>query len=142
MNHMRICAGLLGALMLSGCTTASAHIPVTVHVAQKPVTGHLVGRMLMEGGPMGPDGQQPGKRPLRGTVTITAAGHQQAKIRVGSSGAFSAWLSPGKYQVSGCTPMIEGTGPGGQLEPACSSPTSVTVTARHAARVTITFFVP
>jgi hypothetical protein len=134
MNHSRTCACVLSAVLLAGCASASTQTP--------PVKGHLAGRMVMEGGPMGPGGRQPGERPVPGTVTITEAGHQPAKIRVGSSGAFSAWLPLGKYQVSGCTSAIEGTGPGGKLEPACSQPTPVTVTARHASTVTVTFIVP
>ena len=40
----------------------------------------------MEGGPLGPGGKQPGERPMSGTVTVTAAGHQAVTVTVGSSG--------------------------------------------------------
>jgi len=136
MNQLRTCAWAVAALagLLTGCATASA---------QPPALGHLTGRLLMEGGALGPGGQQPGERPISGTVTFTAAGRRQVNARVGSSGTFSAWLPPGQYQVSGRSPDIEaGHGSGNWRELPCSQPTSVTVTAGHTAAISVTCIVP
>jgi hypothetical protein len=136
MNQLRTCACAAAALaaLLTGCATASA---------QPPAPGHLTGRLLMEGGALGPGGQQPGERPIAGTVTFTAAGHRQVNAQVGPSGAFSAWLPPGRYQVSGRSPGIEtGSGSGKWQELPCSQPTSVTVAAGHTATIAVTCIVP
>ena len=133
MNSLRTCAWLLATLALAGCATASS----------ASQTGHLTGRFVIEGGPISPNGQQPGERPIPGTVTVTAAGHHPVTIQVGDSGRFSAWLPPGRYQVSGRTPDIQeetGSGPGRELP--CSQPLSVTITARHTAAITLTCIVP
>ena len=133
MNQLRICVFVLIALLMTGCGAADG---------QAPVTGHLSGRLVMEGGPLGPGGQQPGERPIPGTVTFTAAGHQQIAVQVGTSGSFSVRLSPGPYQVSGRSPTIETSGGSGGQEPPCSQPLSVTITAGHTATVTVTCVVP
>jgi len=136
MNQLRTCACALAALaaLLTGCATASA---------QPSALGHLTGRLLMEGGALGPGGQQPGERPIPGMVTFTGAGHRQVSAQVGSSGTFSAWVPPGQYQVSGRSPDIEtGNGSGKWQELPCSQPTSVTVTAGHTATITVTCIVP
>jgi len=111
MSPLRIPAGLL-AVLLAGCAAGTG---------QPATTGHVDGRLLREGGPLGPGGQQPGLRPMSGTVTFTAAGHRRVTVRVGNSGSFSVRLRPGRYQVSG----------------PCSRPTPVTVTARSTAHVKI-----
>ena len=132
----------IATLALAGCATAG-------QTGAAPVTGHLTGRFVMEGGPISPTGQQPGERPLPGTVIVTAAGHRTVTIRVGDSGRFSAWLAPGRYQVSGRSPNIKeasstqvGTGANGGVELPCSRPLSVTITAGHTAAVTLTCIVP
>lgn len=151
MKSLRTCAGLLATLALAGCATASqsGHPGLTSHTGAAAVTGHLTGRFVMAGGPISPTGQQPGERPLPGTVTLTAAGHRTVTIRVGDSGRFSAWLQAGRYQVSGRSPDIEqasgtkvGTGASGGVELPCSRPLSVTITAGHTAAVTLTCVVP
>lgn len=116
MSVLRISAGLL-ALLLAGCAGATG---------QAATTGHVAGRLLREGGPLGSGGQQPGLRPMPGTVAFTAAGHQRVTVRVGSSGSFSVRLRPGRYQVSG----------------PCSRHMPVTVAARHTAHVKIICVVP
>jgi len=143
MNHLRACACVLAILALAGCTAASQGSQ------QVPATGHLTGMFVMEGGPLGPGGQQPGERPLAGTVTLTEAGRGQVTIQVGASGRFSAWLSPGRYQVSGRSPSIEqatsvqaGTGSNQGQELPCSQPLTVTITARHTAHITLACIVP
>jgi hypothetical protein len=139
MHSLRTCACLLATLALAGCATAG-QASDTGHVS---VTGHLTGRFVIEGGPISPNGQQPGERPIPGTVTVTAAGHHPVSIQVGGSGRFSAWLPPGRYQVSGRSPDIEEeTGSGPSRELPCSQPLSVTITARHTAAITLTCIVP
>jgi hypothetical protein len=142
MNSLRMCACLLATLALAGCAAAGQASPAsdTGHVS---ATGHLTGRFVMEGGPISPGGQQPGDRPIPGTVTVTAAGRQPVTIQAGDSGRFSAWLPPDRYQVSGRSPDIEeGTGSGPGRELPCSQPLSVTITARHTAAITLTCIVP
>jgi hypothetical protein len=145
MSILRACACLLATTALAGCATAS---PAS-YVGHGPATGHLTGTFVMEGGPLGAGGQQPGERPIPGTVTLTSPGHRQVTIQVGASGRFSAWLLPGRYQVSGRSPDIEeattaqaGTGSSQGKELPCSQPLTVTITARHATRITLTCIVP
>jgi hypothetical protein len=92
---------------------------------------------------MGPGGQQPGERPIPGTVTFTTTGHRLVQIRVGTSGKFSAWLPSGRYRVSGRSPNVETvTDSGKDVEQTCSQPLSVTVSARHAATISVVCIVP
>src|SRR6516225_12322407 len=70
MKSLRICACALTGLLLTSVAAGCASAEGTVH----PATGHLAGKLVMEGGPLGPGGQQPGERPMSGTVTFTAAG--------------------------------------------------------------------
>jgi hypothetical protein len=137
MRILRTCACLLAALALAGCATAS-------HAGQHaPATGHLTGTFVMEGGPLGAGGQQPGEQPIPGTVIVTDGGRHVVRIRVGGSGRFSAWLRPGRYQVSGRSPNIEQAARSGQgQELPCSQPLTVTITAGHTAAVTLTCIVP
>jgi hypothetical protein len=139
MNYLKACGCALAALVLAGCATASAQPTApTGH----PVTGHLTGRFLMEGGPISPGGQQPGERPISGTVTFTAAGHRPITVKVGPSGRFSKELPPGSYQVSGNSPDIETvTGSGKTLEQTCGL-TSATVIASHTTSVQLVCPVP
>ena len=151
MKSLRTCACLLATLVLAGCATASqtSQPSLTSHTGAAAVTGHLTGRFVMEGGPISATGQQPGERPIPGTVTLTAAGHHLVTIQVGGSGRFSAWLRPGRYQVSGRSPNIEeassaqvGSGSNQGVERPCSQPLSVTITAGHTAAITLTCIVP
>jgi hypothetical protein len=137
MNQLRTSACVLAALLMTGCAAASG---------QAPVTGHLAGRLVMEGGPMGLGGQQPGERPMPGTVTFAAAGHRQVAVQVGASGTFSVQLPAGTYQVSGRSPDIETSNGSGASETdqelPCSQPLSAKITAGHVATVTVTCVVP
>lgn len=149
MNIARTCAGLLATVALAGCATAGHASPVASTSEHVPLTGHLTGTFVIEGGPISPNGQQPGERPIPGTVTLTAAGQPTVTIQVGSSGRFSAWLPPGRYQVSGRTPDIEeatsarpGSGASQGVERPCSQPLTVTITALHTATITLTCIVP
>jgi hypothetical protein len=133
MNHLRICVCLLAVLLMAGCAATGR---------QAPTTGHLTGRLVMEGGPLGPGGQQPGERPVPGSVTFTA-GHQRVTVQVGSSGSFSVRLAPGRYQVCGRSPSIEvSNGPDSEKEAPCAEPLSATVTAGRTAAITVALIVP
>ena len=146
MSQLRACACLVAALLLTGCTAAgAAEHPASGPAAgnQARAAGHVTGRLLIEGGPIGPGGQQPGERPIPGTVTFTAAGHRPVSVGVGTSGKFSAWLAPGRYRVAGRSPDIETvTRSGKTVEQTCSQPFSVTVSARHAATIAVVCIVP
>ena len=137
MKPLCVSACLLGGLLLTplaaGCASAAA---------QPPASGHLTGRLVMEGGPMGPGGKQPGERAMSGTVTVTAAGHQPVRVTVGSSGRFSVPLPPGRYQVSGRSPDVMEIDGGRSRELPCSQPTSAMVTAGQTATITLTCVVP
>src|ERR1700755_2824499 len=92
---------VIGGIALTGLAAGCASAG-----AQTPASGHLRGKLVMEGGPLGPGGKQPGERPMSGTVTFTAAGHQPVTVKVGASGTFSVPLPPGRYHVSGQSPDI------------------------------------
>jgi hypothetical protein len=146
MNQWRTCACVLGALLLTGCTAAGAAEHAASHATGHPAaraTGHVTGKLLIEGGAMGPGGQQPGERPIPGTVTFTAAGHRPVAVGVGTSGTFSAALPPGRYQVTGRSPdIITVTDSGKDLVQTCGGPFSVMVSARHAVAVSVVCIVP
>jgi hypothetical protein len=140
MNSLRTCACLLATLALAGCATVSQGGQDGQHA---PVTGHLTGTFVMEGGALGAGGQQPGEQPIPGTVIVTDGGHHVVRIEVGGSGRFSAWLRPGRYQVSGRSPNIEQATRSGQgQELPCSQPLAVTIAAGHTAAITLTCIVP
>ena len=143
MKPLRICACAVTGLLLSGlaagCASAGgasaggASAGGPVH----PATGHLTGKLVMVGGPLGPGGKQPDERPMPGTVTFTAAGHQAVTVEVGSSGEFSVPLPPGRYQVAGRSPDIMEVDGGHSQELPCSQPTSVVVSAGTTATITL-----
>lgn len=115
--HTLIC--LTAVLALAGCAAAQDNAPSA---------GTVAGRLLLEGGPIGPNGQQPGIRPIAGTVRFTGGDHQPVTVRTTSSGVFSVQLPAGRYQVSS--------------RQAGSAPVWVTVTAHHTTSVTLTSIVP
>ena len=144
MKLLRICACAVTGLLLSGLAAGCASAGTTTS-AGGPVqsaTGHLTGKLVMEGGPLGPGGRQPGERPMSGTVTVTAAGHQAVTVSVGSSGRFSVPLSPGRYQVSGRAPDVMQADGGHSRELPCSRPASVVVSAGSTATITLACIVP
>jgi hypothetical protein len=139
---------LLAGLLLAGCAGAgptgagAAGAGYTRITGAVPVIGHLAGRLVREGGPLGPGGQQPAELPLSGTVTFTAAGHRPVTVKAGSSGAFSAALPPGRYRVSGRSPAIMTVDGGRSQELPCSQPASATVIAGRTASMTLACVVP
>jgi hypothetical protein len=137
MKPLRISACLCGGFLLTGLAAGCASA-----AAQPPASGHLTGKLVMEGGPLGPGGKQPGERAMSGTVTVTSAGHHPVTVTVGSSGTFSVPLSPGRYQVSGRSPDVMEIDGGRSRELPCSQPTSAMVTAGQTATITLTCVVP
>jgi hypothetical protein len=138
MRPLRICACALTGLLLTGLAAGCASAGGQAH----PATGHLAGKLVMEGGPMGPGGKQPGERPMSGTVTFTSAGHQAVTVMVGSSGQFSVPMPPGRYQVSGRSPDVMEADGGHSRELPCSRPASVVVSAGSTATITLACIVP
>ena len=110
---------LTAVLALAGCSAAHDGAPSA---------GTVTGRLLLEGGPIGPNGQQPGIRPITGAVRFTGGDHHPVTVRTTSSGVFSVQLPAGRYQVSS--------------RQVRSTPVWVTVTAHHTTSVTLTSIVP
>ena len=135
MKPIRVLGCLLGGLLLTGLAAGCASA-----TAQPPASGHLAGRLVMEGGPLGTGGKQPGERAMSGTVMVTSGGHQP--VTVGSSGTFSVPLPPGRYQVSGRSPDVMEIDGGHRRELPCSPPASAVVTAGQTAIITLTCVVP
>ncbi len=131
--------GVAAAMLTgAGCSPASGQVTVIS-------TGVVVGTFVREGGPIGPNGQQPKELRLPGVIGFVSPGRPVVKVKVGNKGTFSVRMLPGTYSVSGRTPDIEqaspdGSGPG--LEVPCSSPLSVKVTRWHTAKITVTCVVP
>jgi hypothetical protein len=137
MKPLRMSVCLISGVLLTGLAAGCASA-----AAQPPASGHLRGKLVMEGGPLGLGGKQPGERPMSGTVTFTAAGRQPVMVMVGSSGTFSVPLPPGRYQVSGRSSDVMEIDGGRSRELPCSQPTSAVVTAGHTATITLTCVVP
>lgn len=156
MNRLRVAIGAVAVLLLAACAAAVSSTSPRGGAApgHAAALGTVTGRFLLEGGPIGPGGQQPGKRPIAGLVRFEAGTGRAAEVRVGKSGTFSVRLPPGRYHVSGRSPSViqvsNGAviGAGGQLisgtkhEYPCSQPLSVTVTARRTVRIAVTCIVP
>jgi hypothetical protein len=126
------------ALML---TAACAAADPPAHPPASP-SGFVAGKFGIEGGPIGPGGQQPGERPIPGTVRFTASGRRPVTARAGSSGTFSVTLPAGTYDVSGSSPFIVDVSNGTSHQTPCSQPLSVAVTSRHTTTITLTCIVP
>jgi hypothetical protein len=153
MRRPLACAATVAVLMLAGCGMRGGPGPAQGDGAsgRPPAAGRVTGRLLLEGGPIRPGGRQPGPRPIRGVVTFTTAGHQPVKVRAGRSGIFTVGLPPGRYRVSGRSPVVSNgaavTGRGQRRsgtgwQAPCSLPLSVTVTAHHTARAAVICAVP
>jgi hypothetical protein len=136
MSRMQAATGVAAIVLLSACAPAVVHAPAVAHAraaVHAPASGTVTGKLQIEGGPISPDGQQPGKRPVPGAVRFTATRHHPVTVRVGNSGAFSVQLPPGTYAVCSRSPAAQGP---------CSQPRHVTVTARHTIKIAFTFIVP
>jgi len=133
MHHTRMSACLMATLIVAGCGAA---------MATAPATGHVTGKWVMEGGPLGPGGKQPAERPMSGTVTFSVAGRQRHGERPRGPDLDRGNLAPGRYQLSGRSPDIVEVDGRTIRESPCSSPASATVTAGQTVTVTLTCIVP
>jgi len=120
-------------LLPAACTAAPGHASSG---------GTVTGRLMREGGPLGPGGQQPRTHSIPGTVRFTGGHHQVIMVRTNGAGIFSVRLPAGRYEVSDRSPRILLVGSDGIGRQTWSSPVSVTVTAHHITRVTLTSIVP
>jgi hypothetical protein len=130
-----ICLAICLAAMLLPAACAAAP-------GQASDDGTVAGRLIREGGPLGPGGQQPGKHPIPGTVRFTDGHHRVITVRTNRAGMFSVRLPTGRYHVSDRSPRILLVGSDGVSRQTWSSPVSVTVTAHHTTRVTLASIVP
>jgi hypothetical protein len=127
------------AMLASACAAGAGH-----GQHSDPRRALVAGTFVRLGGPLGPGGQQPPERPLRGTVEFRSASGRVVTVQVGGTGHFAVYLRPGTYAVSGRSPQIlqvSNTSSSG-IETRCSQPLKVTIGARHAAKVTVTCVVP
>jgi hypothetical protein len=124
MRRLQAITGVAAILLLSACAPAGMHVSDG---------GTVTGRLQIEGGPIGPGGQQPGKRPMSGTVQFTGTRQQRITVPVGSSGTFSVRLAPGTYAVCWRSPAAQGP---------CSESRPVTVTARHTTEIAFILLAP
>lgn len=147
MSRLVISTGIAMAVALAGCSAASAPGAARAGAARaggaghEPARGRVTGRLLVEGGAMRAGGRQPGQRPVRGTVWFTAAGHRRITILVGSAGAFSAWLVPGRYAVSGSSPRVSQAGRAGHPAP-CARAVPALVQPGQVTRIAVICIVP
>jgi hypothetical protein len=132
-------SGLAAMPLLAGCAASLAHDAAG---RADPARGTVTGRMVREGGPIGPGGQQPGIHPITGTVRFTGRQHQVVTVRTSKAGRFSVRLAPGRYQVSDHSPRLLLVGANGISHQTWSRPVVVTVTAHHITRVTLATLVP
>ena len=86
----------------SAIAVLGAGIVVLAGCGGGPGPGHVVtGRFVRVGGPV------PGLFPLPGTITARAATGQTFTATAGRDGRFTLSLPPGRYQVTGRSPLIE-----------------------------------
>ena len=111
-----------------------------------PAHGTVKGRLVREGGPLGPGGQQPATRPISGVVQFIGPSGQVTQVKVGRSGAFTVTLVPGTYRVRGRSPAVvevSNAGRGGKTtERPCTIPKTVTVRDQSTIGITLACVVP
>src|ERR1022692_3463371 len=115
MRRLRAITGIVALLLLAGCTAASgqpagagqpsgsgqpAGSGQPSSSGQGAGSGHgpghglgsaegtVTGRLVREGGPLGPGGTQPAERLLPGSVQFTTAHGRSVVVQVGKSGRF------------------------------------------------------
>jgi hypothetical protein len=132
----------LGILMLLAACATAAPGPVAAPAPAAAPGGVVTGTLQLEGGPIGPDGQQPGSRPIPGTIQFTVDGRGPVTVRAGTAGTFAVKLPAGTYDVSGRSPRVIDVSGGTSRQVPCSEPLSVTVTARHTSTIALTCIVP
>jgi hypothetical protein len=129
-------AVLVAAAGLAAASAAPATRP-------EPPGGTVTGRLLMEGGPLNiRTGQQPGKRPIPGTIRFISARHRTVTTRAGSPGTFTIRLPAGTYHVSFRTPRLLEQDSNGTNHQVWGSQRTVTITPRHTTRITLLIIVP
>ena len=79
----------MAAVLLTAACSAAHH--------SAPSSATVTGGLVLEGGPLGPGSQQPGIRPIPGTVRIADSHHRPVLVRTSSSGVFSVELPAGRY---------------------------------------------
>jgi hypothetical protein len=112
----------------------------------RPAQGTVKGRLVREGGPLGPGGQQPATRPISGIVRFIGPSGQVTRVKVGRSGAFTVTLVPGIYRVRGSSPAVvevstSATG-SKTTDPPCTIPKTVKVTDQTTIGITLACVVP
>ncbi len=145
MRLARAVGCLAALLLLTACAAGGGHDADGGHDGNGghgPVRGTITGRLLREGGPLGPDGQQPGTHPIPGTVRFTAGRHRVITVRTSRAGTFSVQLPAGRYQVLDRSPRLLLAEADGTTHQTWSRPVTVIVTAHHTTWVTLTSIVP
>jgi len=133
-------ASCLAALsLLAGCAAGPGHGASPGH---DPARGTVTGRLVREGGPLGPGGQQPGTHPIPGTVRFMVGQHRAMTVRTSRAGTFSVQLPPGRYLVSDRSPRLLLVEADGKTRQTWSRPVTVIVTPDHVTRVTLASIVP
>jgi hypothetical protein len=127
---------LAALLLLAACAANPRPAPAD------PARGTVTGRLVREGGPLGPGGRQPGTHPIPGTVRFTAGQHRVITVRTSRAGTFSVRLPAGRYRVSDRSPRLLLVGADGISRQTWSRPVTVIVTAHHITRVTLASIVP
>jgi hypothetical protein len=133
--------GGVAALLLLAACAAGAGQHTASGSGRDPARGTVTGRLVREGGPLGPGGQQPGAHPIPGTIRFTA-GHRVIMVRTSRAGQFSVQLPAGKYQVADRSPRLLLVPANGIARQTWSRPVTVTVTAGHVTRITLVIAVP
>jgi hypothetical protein len=143
-------AGCLAAVpLLAACAAGSgqhASQLTSQHnqagAGRDPGRGTVTGRLVREGGPLGPGGQQPGVHPIPGTIRFTGSRHRVIMVRTSRAGRFSVQLPAGKYQVADRSPRLLLVAANGIARQTWSRPVTVTVTGQHVTRITLVIAVP
>lgn len=95
---MRPVSALVGAVLVVLGTGCSGNDSKTVDVT---------GDFVMSGGPYAGSGPRSRSVPLSGTVVFESS-DTTLRVTVGSSGHFKVRVPPGRYQVTGTSPHIQG----------------------------------
>jgi hypothetical protein len=133
--------GVAALLLLTACAAGSGQ-HTAAGSGRDPARGTVTGRLVREGGPLGPGGQQPGAHPIPGTIRFTTGQHRVIMVRTSRAGRFSVQLPAGKYQVADRSPRLLLVAASGIARQTWSRPVTVTVTAGHITRITLVIAVP
>lgn len=95
---MRPVSALVGAVLVVLGTGCSGNDSKTVDVT---------GDFVMSGGPYAGSGPRSRSAPLSGTVLLESS-KTTLRVEVGKSGHFKVRVTPGRYEVTGTSPHIQG----------------------------------